>query len=165
LPTAPRTYYSKPGEAPGEWLGEQAEELGLQGRIDRAAYAAVLEGRDPSTGRMLVRRPPTRTFTDAAGREHTKEPVLAYDVRFAAPKSVSLIYALGDEGVRERVLRAHDRAVAAGIRYLEREACFVQRGRGGKQIERGEGFVAMAFRHRMSRARDPALHTHVLVPT
>src|SRR5215211_5125685 len=49
-------YYSKPGEAPGEWLGEQAEELGLQGRIDRAAYAAVLEGRDPSTGRMLVRR-------------------------------------------------------------------------------------------------------------
>ena len=34
---------------------------------------------------------------------------------------------------------------------------------GGTRIERGEGFVAMAFRHRMSRAGDPALHTHVLV--
>jgi TrwC relaxase len=39
----------------------------------------------------------------------------------------------------------------------------VQRGRGGKVIEPGSGFVAMAFRHRMSRAGDPALHTHVLV--
>jgi conjugative relaxase-like TrwC/TraI family protein len=89
--------------------------------------------------------------------------VLAYDVRFAAPKSVSLIYALGDAEAREAVLAAHDRAVAAGIRYLEREACFVQRGRGGKVIEEGSGFVAMAFRHRMSRAGDPALRTHVLL--
>jgi conjugative relaxase-like TrwC/TraI family protein len=156
-------YYTKPGEAPGEWLGERAAELGLRGKVDRAAYAAVLEGRDPSTGQVLVNRPPTRTFTDASGRERTKEPVLAFDVRFAAPKSVSLVYALGDEDTRQRLLEAYDRAVAAGVRYLEREACFVQRGRGGKTIERGRGFVAMAFRHRMSRAGDPALHTHVLV--
>jgi conjugative relaxase-like TrwC/TraI family protein len=27
-----------------------------------------------------------------------------------------------------------------------------------------EGFVAAAFRHRTSRAGDPHLHTHVLVP-
>jgi conjugative relaxase-like TrwC/TraI family protein len=156
-------YYSKPGEAPGNWLGDLAEELELHGQVDPATYAAILEGRDPGSGRELMQRPPTRTFTDASGRERTKEPVLAYDVRFAAPKSVSLIYALGDEGAREAVLAAHDRAVAAGIRYLEQEACFVQRGRGGKQIEPGKGFVAMAFRHRMSRAGDPALHTHVLV--
>ena len=156
-------YYSKPGEAPGQWLGDLATELGLEGELDRAAYAAILEGRGPSSGAVLVRRPPTRTFTDASGRQRTKEPVLAYDVRFAAPKSVSLIYALGDEETRERLLGAYDCAVAAGIRYLEQEACFVQRGRGGKTIEPGQGFVAMAFRHRMSRAGDPALHTHVLV--
>ena len=42
-------------------------------------------------------------------------------------------------------------------------ACLVQRGNGGARIEPGEGFVAMAFRHRMSRAGDPALHVHVLV--
>jgi conjugative relaxase-like TrwC/TraI family protein len=156
-------YYTKPGEAPGEWLGEHAAELGLRGEVDRAAYAAVLEGRDPTDGSALVRRPPTRTFEDAAGRERTKEPVLAFDVRFAAPKSVSLVYALGDEDTRHKLIVAYDRAVAAGVRYLEQEACFVQRGRGGKRIERGQGFVAMAFRHRMSRAGDPALHTHVLV--
>ncbi len=156
-------YYTKPGEAPGQWLGELAKELGLEGELDRAAYATILEGRDPTSDAVLVRRPPTRSFTDASGRQRTKEPVLAYDVRFAAPKSVSLIYALGDEGTRQQLLGAYDRAVAAGIAYLESEACFVQRGRGGKAIEPGQGFVAMAFRHRMSRAGDPALHTHVLV--
>jgi conjugative relaxase-like TrwC/TraI family protein len=157
-------YYEKPGEAPGEWLGELAAELGMEGQIERAGYAAILEGRHPLTGEVLVNRPPTRTFTDSAGRQRTKQPVLAYDVRFAAPKSVSLIYALGDEQTRAKVLRAYDRAVAAGLRYLEQQACFVQRGAGGKQIERGQGFCAMAYRHRMSRAGDPALHTHVLVP-
>ncbi len=156
-------YYAKPGEAPGAWLGGLAKELGLEGEVGRAAYAAILEGRNPEDGEVLVNRPPTRTFIDPSGRERTKEPVLAYDVRFAAPKSVSLIYALGGEETRERLLAAYDRAVAAGISYLEREACFVQRGRGGKTIEPGQGFVAMAFRHRMSRAGDPALHTHVLV--
>jgi conjugative relaxase-like TrwC/TraI family protein len=156
-------YYEKPGEAPGQWLGGLAAELGLGGQIDKAAYAAILEGRDPESGEELVHRPPTRTFTDSAGRERTKEPVLAYDVRFAAPKSVSQIYALGDADLSARVIAAHDRAVAAGVRYLEQKACFCQRGAGGKLIEPGAGFVAMAFRHRMSRTGDPALHTHVLV--
>jgi conjugative relaxase-like TrwC/TraI family protein len=156
-------YYTKPGEAPGEWQGELAAKLGLSGEIDRAAYAAILEGRDPQTSVELVHRPATRSFTDSQGRVRTKEPVLAFDVRFAAPKSVSLIYALGDEPMREQVLGAYDRAVAAGVSYLEQQACFVQRGKGGKVIEAGSGFVAMAFRHRMSRAGDPALHTHVLI--
>ncbi len=39
----------------------------------------------------------------------------------------------------------------------------VRRGRGGAIRERGEGFVAAAFRHRTSRAQDPHLHTHVIV--
>ena len=155
-------YYTKPGEAPGEWIGTLAEELGFEGEVDRDAYAAVLAGEHPLSGEALVRRPEPRVFTDGDGRERRVEPILGYDVRFAAPKSVSLLYALGSPEVRATALAAQDRAVAEGLAYLERWACFVQRGAGGKRIEPGGGFVSMAFRHRSSRAGDPALHTHVV---
>ncbi len=58
---------------------------------------------------------------------------------------------------------AHERAVAAAVGYLEREACFTRRGHAGIDRVRGEGFVASAYRHRFSRAGDPQLHTHVVV--
>jgi conjugative relaxase-like TrwC/TraI family protein len=155
-------YYTKPGEAPGEWMGDLAAELGLSGEVDRDSYAAALAGEDPVSGTTLVARPEPRKYTDAEGRERRLDPILGYDIRFAAPKSVSLLYAVGSPEVREAVLRAHDHAVAEAIGYLERTACFVRRGRGGEQIEPGTGFIAMGFRHRSSRAGDPALHTHVV---
>jgi conjugative relaxase-like TrwC/TraI family protein len=156
-------YYTKPGEAPGEWTGELAAELGLTGQVDAESYAAILEGRDPTSGAQLVRRPETRYRLRPDGTEKRVEPVLGYDVRFSAPKSVSILYALGDEATRALVLAVMGEAVRQGLAHLEHEACFVQRGKGGVRIERGEGFVGMAFRHRMSRAGDPALHVHVVV--
>jgi conjugative relaxase-like TrwC/TraI family protein len=156
-------YYTKPGEAPGEWVGELAAELGLSGQVDAAGYGAILEGRDPTSGAQLVERPDTRYRRRPDGTERRVEPVLGYDVRFSAPKSVSILYALGDEETRARVLSVVNEAVRQGLAHLEAEACMVQRGKGGARIERGTGFVGMAFRHRMSRAGDPALHVHVVV--
>jgi conjugative relaxase-like TrwC/TraI family protein len=158
-------YYTKPGEAPGEWMGELAAELGLAGEVDREAYAAVLAGKHPVTGDVLVARPEPRKFVDAEGRERRLDPILGYDIRFAAPKSVSLLYAVGSPEVRAAILRSHDHAVAEAVGYLERTACFVQRGKGGVSIEPGSGFLSMSFRHRSSRAGDPALHTHLVTST
>ena len=155
-------YYTKPGEAPGEWMGELAADLGLSGEVDREAYAAVLAGKHPLTGAVLVSRPEPRKFIDAEGRERRLDPILGYDIRFAAPKSVSLLYAVGSPEVRAAILRAHDHAVVEAVGYLERTACFVQRGKGGVVIEPGAGFLSMGFRHRSSRAGDPALHTHLV---
>jgi conjugative relaxase-like TrwC/TraI family protein len=156
-------YYTKPGEAPGEWVGELADELGLVGQVDAAGYTAILEGRDPKTGAQLVSRPPTSFRELPDGALKRIEPVLGYDVRFSAPKSVSLLYALGEEGTRERVIEVMNEAVRQGIAHLEKEACMVQRGERGHRLEPGQGFVGMAFRHRMSRAGDPALHVHVVI--
>lgn len=156
-------YYVKPGEAPGEWVGELAAQLALTGQVDPESYAAILEGADPRTGRQLLERPDTRYRQRPDGTEKRIEPVLGYDIRFSAPKSVSIVYALGDEATRERVVAIVNEAVGQGLAHLEHEACFVQRGKEGKEIERGQGFVGMAFRHRMSRAGDPALHVHVVV--
>jgi hypothetical protein len=64
---------------------------------------------------------------------------------------------------QRRWVQAHERAVASAVSYLEREACRTRRGRGGMERVSGEGFVAAAYRRRLSRAGDPQLHTHVVV--
>lgn len=155
-------YYTKPGEKPGYWLGSLAGELGLTGQVDGEEYGAILAGQDPTSGTTLVARPDRRAYVDATGRERRSEPTLGHDIRFSAPKSVSLLWAIGSPEVRHAVEEIHAEAVAAGIGYLERTACWVRRGKGGIEIEPGAGFVSMGFLHRSSRAGDPALHTHVV---
>jgi conjugative relaxase-like TrwC/TraI family protein len=91
-------------------------------------------------------------------------PVSGYDLVFSCPKSVSLLHALtDDERVQREISEAHEASWQAVLAYLEREACVVRRGKGGRIREHGRGFVAAAFRHRTSRAQDPHLHTHVIV--
>jgi conjugative relaxase-like TrwC/TraI family protein len=156
-------YYSQPGEAPGVWGGRLAGQLGLSGEVDHDDYMAIFAGRDPATGAELVERPAPRRWVDATGRARKADPVLGYDLRFAAPKSVSLVWAIGDEMARAAALAAHEKGVRDALSYLEDVACFVRRGKGGKEIERGRGFIALGFLHRSSRAGDPALHTHMLI--
>ena len=135
-------YYTKPGEAPGEWVGELAEELGLFGEVSRRGLRRDPRGPRPDSGAQLLTRPATRVYTRPDGSQRRAEPVLGYDVRFSAPKSVSLLYALGDEAIARAGSRASStRRFEPGIAHLEAEACLVQRGKGGKTIERGEGFV------------------------
>jgi conjugative relaxase-like TrwC/TraI family protein len=86
-----------------------------------------------------------------------------YDCTFNAPKSVSLLFALGSAETRRQVREAHEAAVDAALAVLENEACRVRRGRGGAHVQPGDGFVAAAFRHRTSRSGDPHLHTHVVI--
>jgi conjugative relaxase-like TrwC/TraI family protein len=110
----------------------------------------AMDGCDPRTWERL--RP-----------EHGRTKVAAFDLTFSAPKSVSVLFAIADEVLSAALLEAHERAVAAAFGYVEREACFTRRGRNGVRRVRGDGFVAAAYRHRLSRAGDPQLHTHVVV--
>jgi conjugative relaxase-like TrwC/TraI family protein len=142
-------YYSGRGESPGRWTGAGTESLRLGGRVDDDGFMALMEGRDPGTGERLKR---------VGGRSK----VAAFDLTFSAPKSVSVLFAIGEPALAVALADAHESAVDAALGYLEREACRVRRGRGGVRREAGEGFVAAAYRHRMSRAEDPQLHTHVV---
>jgi conjugative relaxase-like TrwC/TraI family protein len=142
-------YYSGRGESPGRWTGGGAESLGVGGRVNDDGFMALMDGRDPGTGERLKR---------VGGRSK----VAAFDLTFSAPKSVSVLFAIGEPALAGALVEAHEQAVNAALSYLEREACRVRRGRGGVRRETGEGFVAAAYRHRMSRAEDPQLHTHVV---
>jgi conjugative relaxase-like TrwC/TraI family protein len=89
--------------------------------------------------------------------------VAGFDLTFSAPKSVSVLFGIGDRERQTAVRRAHDRAARDAVGYLERSAAGVRRGHGGAEVVPASGLVAAAFRHRTSRAGDPQLHTHVLV--
>ncbi len=143
-------YYLGRGEAPGQWIGATAEQLGLVGQIDSDALRNLLAGTAPDGASLGVQLRPER------------RP--GFDLTFSAPKGVSLLWALGSEDVRGTISAAHDQAVEAVLDRLSSEACFARRGRDGKQLIEAEGFVGAAFRHRTSRAGDPQLHTHVVVP-
>jgi hypothetical protein len=64
--------------------------------------------------------------------------------------------------ITSRLILAHETAVRAAVDYLEDTAVQVRRGHAGGQVQMGEGLIAAAYRHRMSRALDPQLHTHVV---
>lgn len=48
-------YYADSIEGPGRWRGMGAQALGLEGVVEHAAFARVLEGRHPVTGERLLR--------------------------------------------------------------------------------------------------------------
>ena len=143
-------YYAGGAEARGVWVGTAAAALSLSGGVDGDALRRVLAGLDPRDGSPLR-------------RSSSPVRVAGFDLTFSAPKSVSVVFALGDRAVRGAVRDAHDRAAREAIVYLEGSAAGVRRGHGGARVEPASGLVAAAFRHRTSRAGDPQLHTHVLV--
>ena len=143
-------YYVGPTEARGQWIGAACRELGLDGHVEATALRRVLAGLDPRDGSPL---------RDASRRVR----VAGFDLTFSAPKSVSVLFALGDEEMRNSVRAAHDLAASEALGHLERAAAAVRRGRAGAVVEEASGLIAAGFRHRTSRAGDPQLHTHVLV--
>jgi conjugative relaxase-like TrwC/TraI family protein len=143
-------YYLGSGEALGRWVGSGSARLGLSGVVDGDDLRAVLDGRRPVDGRSLL-------------WQRREDRLPGFDLTFSAPKGVSLLFALSHTRTSLLVREAHDRAVAAALGYLEREAGEVRRGKDGVDRLPGGGFVAAAFRHRTSRAGDPQLHTQVLV--
>ncbi len=100
-------YYLTPDgeltEAPGHWLSdpETLARLGIDPDAPVAGpdFIALMEGRHPGSGGWL--RP--------AGADGSRGGGI--DVTFSAPKSVSVVWALGDPWQREQIEAAHARAV------------------------------------------------------
>ena len=65
--------------------------------------------------------------------------VAGFDLTFSAPKSVSVLFGLGDPELGDLVRKAHDVAALEAIRYLERSAAAVRRGHAGAIVEEASG--------------------------
>ena len=159
-------YYLTPDgeltEAPGRWLSdrETLARLGIDADapVDGAQFIALMEGRDPGSGGWL--RP--------AGADGSRGGGI--DVTFSAPKSVSVVWALGDPWQREQIEEAHANAVERSMEYLKERVPIVRRRYSGQVVEeKAKDVIATAYRHTTARgvsgaeAPDPQLHTHVVI--
>jgi len=144
-------YYEERGQVRGAWVGRGAASMGLLGGAAEGQLGALLDGRDPVSGEPL------------AGAGKRRGGNVAFDLTFTAPKSVSVLAAVGGDDIRRAVLQAHAFGTRAALDYLERRACFVRRGRNGVRVLRGEGFTGAVYLHEMARSGDPHLHAHLVI--
>ncbi len=165
-------YYLRGGAATGRWRGNGAAELGLEGTVSAEGLVRLFDGQHPVTGERL-------------GRSLRRDGVAAWDVTFSADKSVSLLWALGDEHTRREVVEAFEEATFSALGYLESVASSTRGAsktpvldENGDPVLNGDGsprfrvvtspiatsgYVAASFTEFTSREDDPQLHTHVVV--
>jgi conjugative relaxase-like TrwC/TraI family protein len=108
--------------------------------VERHDLVRVLEGRHPRSGEEL-------------GRHYGTLKNVAFDVTYSVPKSVSLLYALGDDAVKASVLRALDAGAVAAHGYLERHAGWARvYDRAEDRVGRVRAqLVTASFIHRTAR--------------
>jgi conjugative relaxase-like TrwC/TraI family protein len=160
---AKENYYTDGEHVRGEWQGQLAERLGLQGEVQEEQFARLSEGQHPSTGEQLVRHQTAREYVNDRGAiVQSMEHRAGWDATFSAPKSVSLTALVGGD---DRVREAHRESVRTALAEMEH---YVQARMGGNAPAQTTGAWAVAkFEHDSSRPVDgyaaPQLHTHAVV--
>src|SRR6202007_3247970 len=88
-------YYAGSGEAPGEFFGAGSRARGLSGQSNMEQLKRLFAGQDPATGEQL------RSMEGNV-------QVHGLALTFSAPKSVSVLYALGDPDLQANIVAAHE---------------------------------------------------------
>ena len=167
-PELPLTeYYAASGNPPGRWAG--AGLAGLAGGhgvpagtlVSESAMSAVFgHAADPVTREPLGRAFPNRVDADGVRRP---SGVAGFDLTFTVPKSVSVLWALGDQQTRTAIVVAHHAAIDQVLEMVEHRVLATRVGHAGLTTVATRGAVAAAFDHPDTRSGDPNLHTHLVV--
>lgn len=144
-------YFSKDGDS-SKWYGAGAEALGLSGPVDAARFKQLLNGEVVPGVNARVGK-----------RKDSKERI-GIDLTLSAPKSVSIAALVSGRADAADIIKAHDRAVRRMMEAAESLAQARRKERGKTLVERTGNLIFAAFRHETSRAKDPNLHTHVVIP-
>lgn len=137
-------YYAQ-DRSPSQWQGNGAQRLGLGGEVDASTFTRLLDGHMPG-GNQIHNAADSRR----AG----------VDLTFSAPKSVSMQALIGGD---LRLIDAHDTAVSRALDYVESLAAYRITENGQTRQEASGNLLVASFRHDLSRAADPNLHTHAVV--
>jgi conjugative relaxase-like TrwC/TraI family protein len=148
-------YYSEKERIIGQWIGQGAQRLGLEGAVEMDQFDAIRQGLDPATGEFLRPRQSADRFSEDGERTGTARGL--YDFTVSAPKSVS-IQSIFDP----RLLDAHNRAVLEMAQEMERLAGTRVRQHGADENRATGNLVIAAYQHDTSRELDPQIHTHLV---
>jgi len=140
-------YYIGSNEPNGLWIGGGAPRFGLQTGPTREQLQLALAGQ--VAGRRVLN----------SGKPNRQT---GWDLTFSAPKSVSIAWAFARPDHGREILTAHEAAARAAHKYIESQVK-TRRGGGGLRSEPAR-LVSTMFTHFTSRAGDPQLHSHVVVP-
>ncbi|HGB6107186.1 TPA: conjugative transfer relaxase/helicase TraI [Salmonella enterica subsp. enterica serovar Thompson] len=143
-----RDNYYVLGSMEERWAGKGAEQLGLQGSVDKDVFTRLLEGKLPD-GADLSR------MQDGSNKHRP-----GYDLTFSAPKSVSMMAMLGGD---KRLIEAHNQAVDFAVRQVEALASTRVMTDGQSETLLTGNLVMALFNHDTSRDQEPQLHTHAVV--
>jgi conjugative relaxase-like TrwC/TraI family protein len=154
-------YYASTGTPPGVFLGKGLADLD-DGRgvvpgsqVSEEDLSNMLGAcSDPVSGEPVGSRP----RAPAGGA-----PVAGFDLTFSISKSISVMWALGDDETRSVIEKCHRQAIEFVISYAEREVFCSRSGTNGIVSEDITGVIAASFTHFTSRADDCQLHEHVVV--
>lgn len=129
-------YYCRRDDLDNAWQGKLVELAELPQQVKQEDFNAFIKGRDERAG---------------------------FDLCFSAPKSVSVAM-VTDEQTRRDMVAAHDAAVARVLQKIEdREiGTRVTKNNVTEHVKTGNMLCAK-FRHYVSRASDPQLHTHAVI--
>ncbi|MGH2823274.1 MAG: MobF family relaxase, partial [Thermoleophilaceae bacterium] len=158
-------YLNKHGrqEAPGRWaLGPRGQEL-----LGVEADMPVSENELRNLHAVRFPNEPERELRRVGGNGRA---TAAIDATFSAPKSVSVVWALGSEETRRGIEAAQERAVDAAFAHAAEHVPMLRRRVDRETVvrERPGELIATVFRHTTARAvdgrpPDPQLHSHVLL--
>ncbi len=154
-------YYVGGREPAGRWISA-TNNFGVTNgsTVDNAPFERLHAGLDDSGQPLLTN-----------SGDVTKR-VAGLDLTLSAPKSVSIVFALADEGTRRAIDAAQHRACESTIAFLDHHAAFCRRGRNGLHLERASSLTVASFRHGEARPvahddgkifADPNLHTHNVI--
>jgi conjugative relaxase-like TrwC/TraI family protein len=139
-------YYSLgEAETSGEWFGKGAAALGLDGKVDKETFEALLKGSLP----------------DGSQVGNPERHRAGVDLTFSLPKSWSLLALVGGD---RRILDAYRAAVKETLGWAERNAAETRMEVNGKEkvVATGNLIVAL-FEHDTSREQEPQAHLHAIV--
>jgi conjugative relaxase-like TrwC/TraI family protein len=153
------------------WYGSGLQSVGLKKgtSVEEEALVKLLMAHLPKGSRRrfdkLLKKTNQKQRKKGISPSNGADLSVGVEFVLSAVKSFSILFALETPKQKERLMKAHIKAVEAALDEMESKAAYARRGHGGKTHEKVKGLSFAIYTHVTSRAIDPQAHSHILIPS